>query len=104
LTRRSLRGKEQAVKIKEVLVATEGNFCAVALAYDDRGNPVRCDKPAWRTGFAQYLRYQLSGDGLMCPHHADLTVPQIRAEGRRYQAVSGKTRAEIIAVRDGVAS
>jgi hypothetical protein len=96
--------KAQAVKVKEVLAATEGNFCAVVLTYDDRGKPVCCDKPAWRTGFAQYLRYGLSGGELMCPHHADLTVPQIRAEGRRYLTVECKTRAEILRVRDGEAA
>ncbi len=91
--------KEYIVQM-EVKAELDNKLCGVFLADDNRRKPVFCGRPAWRTGFAKFLRYSLPVDALMCPHHADLTEFQIKAELRSYHAVSGKTRAEILAVRD----
>ena len=88
----------QEAKVREVAAVLDNQRCAYVLWWHDRNGVVFCDKPGWislhNDGHAPYL----------CHHH-DLAGAELRAERKRdaKRFAGCKTRAEALAVRDGVA-
>jgi hypothetical protein len=108
--------KAKRLKVKEAIAALDGRFCEWILAIPDMDDAdandtlpvaVYCDKPAWYRrkvpGVAGRHGYII----LLCPYHAQFqTVKAFSAERERdsKRFAGDKTRAEIIAIRDGVAA
>jgi hypothetical protein len=91
--------KAKRLKVKETIAALDGERCDWVLGVDDTPSLVFCGKPAWQTGRGRHFA------DLRCPYHASLKTAKAReAERARFASVEGKSRAEIIAIRDGVAA
>jgi hypothetical protein len=89
---------EEGYKAKDVLAVLDDQRCVYVLWNDQaRKDVVYCDKPAWIP-----LRSDIPGK-FVCPHH-DLAGAELRAERKRddKKFAGCETRAEILAIRDGV--
>lgn len=82
----------EVLAVKEVEAVLDGQFCEWRLTYDEKGQDVFCEKPAW---------LKVSGE-LLCPFHASLRPKSKERllEFTRFCNVEGHPRAEIIALRD----
>jgi hypothetical protein len=99
--------KAERLKVKEVGAVLDGQSCHWVLTFDVTGSPVFCEKPAWLKNERVCPSYV--PDPRFCSYHAALRSMRAQVEERRrnitkFAAVEGKSRAEIVAVRDGEAA
>lgn len=99
--------KADRLNIKEVYAKLVDQRCQWVLALDENGSPVFCEKPAWLKNERVCLSYV--PDSRFCSYHAALRSKRAQVDERRrnvtkFASVEGHPRAEIIAVRDGVAA
>jgi hypothetical protein len=114
------RRKAARIRTKEVQAVLDGQRCDWNVAYDNQGQRVTCDRPAWLRPPRSVLGATMGHASFCCPFHASLKTEyqvgcEVRRNIRKYgagaqhptltsgKAYKKKTRAEIIAIRDGEA-
>jgi hypothetical protein len=105
---------QKRIVIAETIAALEGHRCCWILAIDNNSQPVLCERPAWSPPtLLNNLNVPYFNPGqppyFYCLGHActetwETRMGQIRRDYRKYGKRKSKSRAEIIAIRDGVAA